>query len=396
MDGMLGGDETDVDCGGSCNPCENGQQCGASATADQNCISGYCASGTCAPCTGPADCAGKEYCDAGICTPDRPNGQVCMATTGDTGGDSQCESGFCEAVDGGIKLCCDTSCEGACRSCAAADTGEPNGICANATVGTDPRDGCAATGVCQGAAYAGQCGLRLFSRAFPMAGAWSSTALSVAPGWTGANAPPPSAITTAEETSNSSRLMVVRQDGASSTFYQTLGGAWQPPVPLSSLPELGSAPLLASMVSGNFNDQDAPGQTVELAIVTTVNAPLTSVVFEIPSSGPFVTFTPATPIPAPTNPMLCPQHAFPVLWSFIEQRSPAGEANDSVEPRAWKFCNGLVYQEGMTEFEPLDPPALPEAASLLQITGNNGSPAPGTIVAAYYRKATNTVFMIAP
>jgi hypothetical protein len=157
MNGMMNGDETDVDCGGSCNPCANGDMCGAS---DDNCVSGNCAGGTCAACAGPADCPTDEYCDMGVCVADKANGAACDAATGDAGGDSTCSSGFCETVGGGSKLCCNVACEGDCRSCSNADTGQANGTCADATVGEDPRDQCSdgdcTTGVC---AAGGTCGV---------------------------------------------------------------------------------------------------------------------------------------------------------------------------------------------------------------------------------------------
>ncbi|MFN7134964.1 MAG: hypothetical protein ACK4N5_23005, partial [Myxococcales bacterium] len=55
-DGQHNGDETDVDCGGACAPCADGQRCAAAA----DCASGHCASGTCAAapgCTPESDAA---------------------------------------------------------------------------------------------------------------------------------------------------------------------------------------------------------------------------------------------------------------------------------------------------------------------------------------------------
>ena len=43
-DGMLNGDETDVDCGGGCGPCPAGQICNASSDCGElSCVGGVCA-----------------------------------------------------------------------------------------------------------------------------------------------------------------------------------------------------------------------------------------------------------------------------------------------------------------------------------------------------------------
>ena len=56
-DGMKNGDETDVDCGGSCNGCADGEGCGAPA----DCTSGSCNAGVCEPgnqvALDPVNCA---------------------------------------------------------------------------------------------------------------------------------------------------------------------------------------------------------------------------------------------------------------------------------------------------------------------------------------------------
>ena len=57
------GDETDVDCGGSCPRCVNGQTC----RGQDDCDSGLCVSGVCRACVVDADCgidaAGTCRCD---------------------------------------------------------------------------------------------------------------------------------------------------------------------------------------------------------------------------------------------------------------------------------------------------------------------------------------------
>jgi hypothetical protein len=83
-DGIQNGDETDVDCGGSCPPCATGRHCLA-----------------------PADCA----------------------------------TGFCPADD---HVCCASACDGVCQACAAAKTSSSDGTCAAVSNGTDPDSDCPA------------------------------------------------------------------------------------------------------------------------------------------------------------------------------------------------------------------------------------------------------------
>jgi hypothetical protein len=61
--GVKDGDEADVDCGGSCLPCANGQTC----TTGADCWSRNCAAnGTCQPCNAPgAPSCGSDQ--AGLC-----------------------------------------------------------------------------------------------------------------------------------------------------------------------------------------------------------------------------------------------------------------------------------------------------------------------------------------
>jgi len=77
-DGSLDGDETDIDCGGVCPGCANGQNC----LAHGDCVS--------------------DYCD--------PTFLVCVAKTCSVG--TECQSGHC--VDG---YCCDSSCSNSCDAC---------------------------------------------------------------------------------------------------------------------------------------------------------------------------------------------------------------------------------------------------------------------------------------
>lgn len=91
-------------------------------------------------CTGDLDCGAGRYCDAGVCRPKGTNGEPCA-----TGG-STCVSGHC--VDG---VCCETSCDGLCQSCSAADNeAGVNGTCGDIAAGKDPEDECADSLVCAG------------------------------------------------------------------------------------------------------------------------------------------------------------------------------------------------------------------------------------------------------
>ncbi len=186
-DNVQNGDETDVDCGGSCGDCALGEGC----IVDSDCASAYCSAGVCA--TPPSSCSdltqnGSETdvdCGGGLCPP-CTTGQgcaagsdctsfVCMAgscqapscsdgvqngaeTDIDCGGGScpacndgssclqasDCVSGTCQAgvclplLANGLScalnaqcyssqcvdgVCCDTACNGTCQACTAATKG---------------------------------------------------------------------------------------------------------------------------------------------------------------------------------------------------------------------------------------------------------------------------------
>jgi hypothetical protein len=69
-DGFVSGDETDVDCGGSCPKCPDGAVCLLPQDCqDENCLDGICEYFCCnadATCLRPFDCR-TEYCVEGIC-----------------------------------------------------------------------------------------------------------------------------------------------------------------------------------------------------------------------------------------------------------------------------------------------------------------------------------------
>lgn len=137
--GEKDGTESDVDCGGDCLGCENGDACGVF----DDCLSSFCSGGMCAPCTSPADCADAPdtFCDAaamgGTCSPVKPGGTSCV-------GNEECESTFCSD-----DVCCDVACDGTCESCLGNETGGVSGVCASVTGTTDPADECGAQ-VCNG------------------------------------------------------------------------------------------------------------------------------------------------------------------------------------------------------------------------------------------------------
>lgn len=129
MDAVKDADETDVDCGGACSPCENDKGCAKPA----DCKSEFCKDGAgggggaspdvCAACTSSTDCAMDRYCDAmGACVPDKKQGETCADG-------AECPSGSC--VDG---VCCDTACDGACAACSMALGADMDGTCKMAGV----------------------------------------------------------------------------------------------------------------------------------------------------------------------------------------------------------------------------------------------------------------------
>ena len=138
-DGVRNGDETDLDCGGACPPCDDGHGCGTPG----DCASGVCDGETCTP---PA-------CDDGVVNGDETGtdcgGDTCDACPTGEGcqDDDDCQSGLCdpdtntcssaECTDGvrnGDET--DVDCGGSCPGC---DDGE---IC------SEPGD--CASGVCEG------------------------------------------------------------------------------------------------------------------------------------------------------------------------------------------------------------------------------------------------------
>ena len=77
--------ETDVDCGNACGPCDDGRNCDF----DNDCTSLLCDEGTCIPCTDLKTCAADQFCDLeGDCNLKRGFGNFCLAH-------DWCASGSC-------------------------------------------------------------------------------------------------------------------------------------------------------------------------------------------------------------------------------------------------------------------------------------------------------------
>ncbi|NUP09507.1 MAG: hypothetical protein HOW73_25970 [Polyangiaceae bacterium] len=121
-------DETDLNCGGDeCPGCANNLLC----VDGDDCLSGVCnVDMKCVPCsTGVDDCPANEFCNAGVCEPDKANGLAC-------GGGGECESGFCDDNGSGSDICCATACDGDCRACSGA-----NAACENFAATEECGDG---------------------------------------------------------------------------------------------------------------------------------------------------------------------------------------------------------------------------------------------------------------
>ncbi|TVQ93296.1 MAG: hypothetical protein EA397_04810 [Deltaproteobacteria bacterium] len=133
VDEVRNGDETDVDCGGSCPPCDDGSDCAAPEDCDSGvCVEEICAEptcvdevrngdetdvdcgGSCPPCDDGSDCAAPEDCDSGVCVEEICAEPTCVdevrngdETDVDCGGscppcDDGRECGAPEDCDGGI------------------------------------------------------------------------------------------------------------------------------------------------------------------------------------------------------------------------------------------------------------------------------------------------------
>ncbi|MEM9452906.1 MAG: hypothetical protein AAGF11_01920 [Myxococcota bacterium] len=85
-DGEMNGDETDLDCGGSCPPCDDGQMCNEPG----DCTSMLCDGGVCGPsCSDGAMNGDETDVDCGGSCPPCDDGQMCNE-------DGDCQSQDCE------------------------------------------------------------------------------------------------------------------------------------------------------------------------------------------------------------------------------------------------------------------------------------------------------------
>ena len=131
--GARDGDESDTDCGGSCNPCDLGARCDEAT----DCASRVCDQGDhCAKCDSDAACdmAAGYRCQNGACVLAAENGAACKQG-------SACRSGHCPAQDG---VCCDKACDQTCEACVATKTGAADGTCAlvDPSIQIDPDGEC--------------------------------------------------------------------------------------------------------------------------------------------------------------------------------------------------------------------------------------------------------------
>ncbi len=123
-DGIRNGDETRIDCGGSCEPCPDGSMCRAST----DCLSGVCVGGYClVPTCDDSVHNGEETgVDCGSACPACPGGEGCAV-------DGDCLSMICE--------------EGVCAETSCAD-GTHNADETDVDCGGETCPPCAATGAC--------------------------------------------------------------------------------------------------------------------------------------------------------------------------------------------------------------------------------------------------------
>src|SRR5262249_25276498 len=131
IDGVLNGDETDTDCGGSCSPCGVGNKC--NKTSDCVSMEGTNKKGT--ACSNMMKDGDETDTDCGgSCTPCAV-GKACM-------GAGDCQGGNCAA-----NVCCDNACSSQCQSCVLPGH---KGACTNIPSGVNGFPSCGAGNVCDG------------------------------------------------------------------------------------------------------------------------------------------------------------------------------------------------------------------------------------------------------
>ena len=83
-DGAPNGGETDLDCGGPCPPCANGDNC----IDNDDCTSALCAQTVCMQCNQHSECGTQRYCEGNVCHPKKAYFESCSAHY-------QCLSNYC-------------------------------------------------------------------------------------------------------------------------------------------------------------------------------------------------------------------------------------------------------------------------------------------------------------
>ncbi|MFW6067455.1 MAG: hypothetical protein ACOC97_03895 [Myxococcota bacterium] len=176
-DGIHNGDETDVDCGGDCAPCEDGSGCAAA----DDCDSGVCAmdicqapacddgvlngseadvdcGGDCAPCDDGSACTGGSDCGSLVC-----GGGLCQAASCDDGvrngteSDVDCGGEGCDPCESGSACDHTSDCEsqvcagGVCQEPACTDEVH-NGTESDVDCGGEDCDPCPDGVICNAAA----------------------------------------------------------------------------------------------------------------------------------------------------------------------------------------------------------------------------------------------------
>jgi hypothetical protein len=244
----------------------------------------------------------------------------------------------------------------------------------------DPGDasegGC--SGVCQ---TDGACGLELYSRAFPGAGAWSAPqALSTV--WTGPNAPPPRGILATAHAYVGSRLLVWADDGM---FYELRAGTWDPPIATATQwPGLGPTNLGAVEMW-----RPTVGSAHAVLAITTDTTPRRAFAYDF-GNDDVVTPNDANPlvIQPTTDPQGAPQDTVSIDWSFALQTAYVGTASWVV---FWRHFGSKVYEydggdgDWVANWQDQNSPIW---------AANGTAPAPQSVVAAYY--FNGTLSMIAP
>ena len=103
-DGVRNGDETDIDCGGSCARCVNGRRCAVS----NDCASGLCSNQTCQECTPGPSCGPGCFCAEA-----RAGGLVCVSDnllSLDSVACADCPAGIIFCSPDGLPMFCGFHC----------------------------------------------------------------------------------------------------------------------------------------------------------------------------------------------------------------------------------------------------------------------------------------------